>query len=252
MKFGVCGEPSLAEAVLAAGFDYIEVGASTFAQASDFDPSAYRGAEASNLFFPPQIGLAGPMGPTEEYAALAVARAAQIGVRTMVIGSGASRRAAEGTSVGDAEDRFVEVAVMIQELARPHGIVVAPESLNRKETNVWNDLRTLADALAARGVAYCADSYHVLVEWQESGGFDVPDPELWRDQLPTKPAHVHVSGIDRLPPAAADPKLRGFVARLHELGYDGRVSIEGRLPEPAAFPQMCADVRALFGAKPRR
>ena len=96
MKFGICGGLELAEPMFAAGFDYLEVGATGFAMRDDFDPSEYRRCrvEAANLFFPSSVRLFGPE-PTDttEYIETLLARAEAIGVETLVIGSGGSRRA---------------------------------------------------------------------------------------------------------------------------------------------------------------
>jgi D-psicose/D-tagatose/L-ribulose 3-epimerase len=231
MRIGICGGLDVAERAREAGFEYLEVGASGFALRADFDAEEYRraGAETSNLFFPGSIHLQGPHAtPYREYVEAAVARAAKIGLAIMVIGSGASRKAPDGVPVEEANERFIEIAAEVQEVAEPYGIVVAPESLNRSETNVGNDLGDLALSLAAMGVAYAADSYHVVYEWDATGGTGQPD---WAAQLPLLPAHVHVSNLQRKAPAVDDPLMIGFFDRLRELGYDGRVSLEANLPD---------------------
>ena len=50
MKFGVCCSLEDVPVVLGAGFDYVELGASSLSD----DPSVYKGlpVEATNLFFP--------------------------------------------------------------------------------------------------------------------------------------------------------------------------------------------------------
>jgi len=226
MRFGVCGGLDLAPRVLAAGFDYVEIGATGFALREDFDPAEYRGVEASNLFFPGTIRLFGSeRTPYLEYAQLAVERAHRIGIQTMVIGSGGSRRAPDGIDALEAERQFVDICGEIADYARPFGIVIAPESLNRSETNVGNDLGALALALRERGVGYTADSYHVLFEWHAEGGQGEPD---WERQIPFVPSHVHVGDLPRNAPEPEDPLVRGFARRLRTLGYHGRISLEAR------------------------
>lgn len=232
MRIGICGGLDIAEKAREAGFEYLEVGASGFATRADFDPEEYRraGAKASNLFFPSTIHLQGPHATAyREYVETAVARAAKIGLQVMVIGSGAARKAPDGVDLEAAEERFIEIATEVQEVAEPYGITVAPESLNRSETNVGNDLGMLARSLQGMGVAYTADSYHILYEWNADGGID-GEPD-WVDQIPFLPAHVHVSNLQRKAPSADDPLVRAFFARLRDLGYDGRVSLEANLPD---------------------
>lgn len=248
MRFGVCGGLDLAPRVLTAGFDYIEVGASGFTMREDFEASEYRSlnAEACNLFFPGTIKLFGSDAtPYLEYAQKAVDRAHAIGIRHMVIGSGNSRRAPEGIDPGEAERRFVEIVGEIADYARPRGIVIAPESLNRSETNVGNDLGRLAYALRARGAGYTADSYHVLYEWNADGGLGEPD---WETQIPFAPDHVHVGDLPRNAPEPNDPLVLGFAARLRALGYDGRISLEARRRDDSdeELRRVLANLREIF------
>lgn len=249
MKFGICGGLDIAARSLAAGFDYIEVGASGFALREDFDPGEYRAlrAEASNLFFPGTIKLFGAEAtPYLEYAQTAVDRAHAIGIARMVIGSGGSRRAPEGIEPSEAEAHFVEIAGEIADYARPLGIVVAPESLNRSETNVGNDLGRFAQALRDRGVGYTADSYHVLYEWNADGGGGAPD---WDAQIPFVPDHVHVGDLPRNAPEVDDPLIQGFAARLKALGYDGRISLEARRRDESdeELRRVLANLHQIFG-----
>jgi len=252
MKYGICGGLDLAPRALAAGFDYVEVSASGFALREDFDPDEYRAAhaEASNLFFPGTIHLFGAeKTPYQEYVERVVGRAAEIGISVMVIGSGGSRRAPDGIDVDEANRGFVEVAGFVQDVAKRYGIVVAPESLNRSETNVGNDLESLARALQARGVGYTADSYHVLYEWAAEGGEGAPSAEHWREQVPFLPSHVHVGDLPRNAPEPGDPMIEGFATRLRELGYDGRISLEARRRDETdeELRRVLQNLRTIFG-----
>lgn len=157
--------------------------------------------------------------------------------------------APEGDDPQEFEDEFADIASELADAAEEFGITLAPESLNRSETNIGNDLASLARRLAARRVCYTADSYHVLYEWkQENPSLDVPDDSLWVRQVPFLPAHVHVATLPRVVPAPDDPKLVGFVSRLRALGYDGRVSLEcqrgNSVPE---LRDALGNLKALFG-----
>ena len=228
MKFGVCCALEDAQTVLDAGFDYIEIGANTLTD----DPARYAGLpiQATNLFFPGSIHLFGADAtPYLEVARRTVDLAARIGVETMVIGSGASRNAPEGTDRGIAETEFLLVAAAVQDHAKRYGIKIAPESLNRSETNIGNDLGCLAEGLKFAGVGYTADSYHVLYEWHADFPTDAyPSEEYWALQVPFLPTHVHIADLPRFAPRPDDPMVLGFARRLLELGYDGRVSLEYR------------------------
>jgi sugar phosphate isomerase/epimerase len=248
MKFGVCGGLDIAPRVLAAGFDYIEVGASGFTLREDFDAAEYRNlnAEACNLFCPGTIKLFGAEAtPYLDYAKQAVDRAHAIGIPVMVIGSGGSRRAPEGIDPGEAEARFIDIVGEIADYARQYEITIAPESLNRSETNVGNDLGALAHALKARGAGYTADSYHVLYEWNAEGGEGEPD---WEGQIPFLPSHVHVGDLPRNAPEPNDPLILSFAARLKALGYDGRISLEARRRDESdeELRRVLANLREIF------
>lgn len=248
MRFGLCGGLDIAPRALAAGFDYMEVGATGFALREDFDPAEYRDlkAEASNLFFPGTIKLFGSEAtPWLDYAKQAVDRAHAIGISVMVIGSGGSRRAPEGIAPWKAQKEFIKIAGQITDYARPLGITIAPESLNRSETNVGNDLGALALGLRERKVGYTADSYHILSEWDADGAESDPD---WEGQMPIPPNHVHVGDLPRNAPEPEDPLIKGFAARLKLLGYDGRISLEARRRDESddELRRVLDNLRAIF------
>ncbi len=227
MRLGLCCNPSEGAAALAAGYDYVEY------PASSTEPS-----ETTNLFFPPDARL---YEDGLERGLEIIQAAAKRGVALMVLGSGGVRRAPEG--MDDADVRFVDVAAELDRFAQTLGLRVAPESLNPGETNVGTSLPDLARALAAAGAPYTADSYHALVET------DTPDADLdfWREQIPLKPLHVHFAPFDRSVPKGDEPPLLAFFARLRELGYDGRASLECRregIPDPAPLRRLFAEANA--------
>ena len=226
MRLGLCCNPSEGPAALAAGYDYVE-----------YPANATEPSETTNLFFPPETrmyehGLPKGKGIIEA--------ASKRGVRIMVLGSGGVRRAPEG--MADAEARFVALAAELDRFAQTLGMRVAPESLNPSETNVGNSLPDLARALAAEGAPYTADSYHGLVE---TGTQDADaDLEFWREQVPIKPLHVHFAPFARNVPTGDEPSLISFFARLRELGYDDRASLEclrgDAIPDPAPIRRLLA------------
>jgi sugar phosphate isomerase/epimerase len=152
-----------------------------------------------------------------------------LGVKVAVVGSGAARKSTVSHKREEANRKFVEIVGRIARLGAEFGVPLAPESLQREETDVGNDLGVLARSLMDVGVGYTADSFHVLKEWDfegREGGLEVPTDEYLRDQIPFLPLHVHFAPLTRMPPSADDPMLAAFVLRLRELGYSGRVSLE--------------------------
>jgi sugar phosphate isomerase/epimerase len=243
VKFGVCCNVDEAPLALSIGYDYVELGAAAIAGASDLGPYRDLPIDATNLFFPGEIQLFGSEPDAfREYAPRAIERVAGLGATVMVIGSGNARRAPHGVPADIAEARFVEVAADIQAMASSFGVTIAPESLNRSETNVGNDLGSLARALKVDGVGYTADLYHILFEAHADGR--APD---MTDQVPFLPTHVHLADLPRFAPDVDDPAVVAFAHRLRDLGYAARISLECQRPDPAEDLAKGLDtMRALF------
>lgn len=224
MRFGVCCSLENAPSALRAGADYVELPAWPLANDADYREALKDlPVEAVNLFFPGGFMLRDDPEAGVDHG-LHVADAGKgIGISVYVVGSGGARSVPFGED-SEGLAQFVEVVAAI---AARSGEVLAPESLNRLETNVGNDLYELATVLNQKGIGYTADSYHVLKEWHAEGereGF----VELWNRQLPICPAHVHVSDIDRRAPSAGDQSITAFFQRLKALNYDHRMSFECR------------------------
>ena len=167
----------------------------------------------------------------------------------MVIGSGAARNAPDDADRQDCESGFVAVASAVAKYASQYGITIAPESLNRSETNVGNNLGTLARDLKDAGVGYTADSYHIFYEWHANFPDEtVPSADLMAQEIPFAPSHVHIANLPRFAPKPSDPMCQAFASRLLELGYDGRVSLEYRRGEdfPSELESALTDLKDLF------
>lgn len=231
MRFGACTSIDQSEKWKAAGFDYIEVAAATMRD-EGWSPAPYVTAEVevTNLFFPGGVNIYdGSFDPIEHVEIVGVCAAA-VYAELMVIGSGGQRKHSEGAETG--LEAFVGVVRAMQD-AFPH-LPLVPESLNRTETNVGTDLGKLALALREKGLGYTADVYHVLREWDfdgREGGKEYPTEAFWEAQLPHPPTHVHLSNLDRTLPSQDDQMVLGFLRRLKDLGYSGKMSLEGSFNE---------------------
>ena len=248
MRFGVCCSLGRAKAVLDVGFDYVELPAGQlFAPAAEPDLDSLQNlkVEATNLFVEGDLMLVGPdKGDVRGYAERVVSRAAKAGVQVMVIGSGAARRSPAGYDLDAAEDDFYRSVAICAEIGRAHGVEIAPESLRPEETNVGNYMGDLARMLQFKAIGYTADVFHILSQpgaWPES-------EEYWRSELPHAPIHVHLSDSSRGWRVAEDAALVGFVARLRELDYSGRVSLEcGWSDWEAELPLALEELRVVMG-----
>ncbi len=241
MKFGICGSVDLIEEALAAGFDYVEPGAHMFRALDEDAPQVASRVEVTNLFFQGGVDLYGETPNYLAYGRRLFPRAQAAGITTMVVGSGAVRNAPSGVPPLEAEMRFVQIVGELQTIANEFNIKLCPESLNKSETNVGNDLPRLAVELREVGVAYCADSYHIFLEMDPS---EPVDAYLER-AIPWAPIHVHFAGLERYSPDQAEPLTQAFARRLREVGYDGKVSFEGnRQDDP--LPVLLEKMRACF------
>jgi sugar phosphate isomerase/epimerase len=214
MRLGMCCGVDQVDDYLAAGFDYVEVPAVQL-----LETGRQVRAEVTNVFFPGSVRLY----ESEDWVDLArrtIEAADASGVQAMVLGSGAARRAPEAGP--EWESRFIKIVSRLVDMAANYGITIWPESLNKSETNVGNDLPSLARRLGSIGTGYTADAYHVLKE--------NPNPD-WRLQIPDwkRPLHVHFASFERNIPEPNDPMLTPFFDRLKELKYRHRVSFEGNV-----------------------
>jgi sugar phosphate isomerase/epimerase len=243
IRFGICASSEEAAAAIEAGFDYIEGWAAKLFGESEVASRIPASVECTNGFFGPEIRLYANLEESIELGIRTAKRGAEFGLRVMVVGSGNARRAPESSVPGSFDRVFVSAIAAIQ--AKVPELSLAPEPLNVAECNVGNDLGRLAKLCAEANLAYCADSYHVLKEWERSG----TDPSLqaWREAMPTAPIHVHISGADRRSPRGDDPALKCLVERLRELNYQGRVSVEaGHEPDVESLCSIREELGLLF------
>jgi sugar phosphate isomerase/epimerase len=248
MTFGICTSLSIAPLALKAGFDYVECGAGEMTMMDPWNPSAYEGlrVESMNLFFAGHLDLYGS-DEWRSYGATLSARAKEIGVQRLVVGSGALRKSREGSNIEETEAQFIKI---LQAIQSDNEITLYPESLNRSETDVFNDCATLARKTLEAGVGYTADSYHLLYEWDSNGregGLPAPSAEFWESQMPHLPGHVHLAALEgRRAPRQDDPMISGFASRLIQLGYNDRISFECRYLNPESFTEALMDLQTYF------
>jgi sugar phosphate isomerase/epimerase len=235
MRFGCCGGIADAPLIRDAGFDYIELPVGALMSATD--DAAFRrimanvGAfgipvEACNVFIPAALKITGPQverAPLWQYAALALQRMGEIGVRVCVFGSGGARSIPEGFDRAQALDQLAAFLDHVQETSARHGVRVVIEPLNRKESNVFNSVGESDDFTVARGltgIGVLADLYHISVEGESYDGIVAAGDRL---------GHVHVADADRSAPGeGAATDYAGFFQTLRSTGYSGTISIEAR------------------------
>lgn len=235
MRWGCCGGLADAPLIRDAGYDYIELPVG--ALMSGEDEAAFRriaqeiGAmgipvEACNVFIPAALKITGPnvdRDPLWRYAATALHRMGELGVRVCVFGSGGARSIPDGFDRAQALDQLAAFLAHVEEERARAGVRVVIEPLNRRESNVFtsvaeSDRFTQARNLA--GIGVLADLYHISVEDEGFAGTFAANGRL---------GHVHIADADRSPPGeGAETDYAGFFRTLQAMGYTGTVSVEAR------------------------
>ena len=258
MRFGICAGPENRDALLAAGYDYIELTVAGALQPEKdkedvmpplravFAASALK-PEAYNVLLPGDLKVVGPEtdpARQERYLEAAFARAASLGGQVAVFGSGGARRIPPEWPREEAQRQVREFLGRGGAAAARHGITIAIEPLNVSECNFINSVAeavALAREVNHPAVAVLSDLYHVDHDGQSYEETRAAAPWL---------RHVHVAGEGRRAPQPADHAfLRDYFAVLKASGYHGRVSIEGSWEDlPAQAPEALAVLRRAWDA----
>jgi sugar phosphate isomerase/epimerase len=245
MRFGVCAPPDQTAAYLDAGIDYVEWPMSR--TVGDMDDPAFAALaalaatlpvtpEAWNVMLPASLKVVGPEADTDalrRYVERAFARAAQLGGKVVVFGSGGARARPDGWPADAAMRQFDDACRVAGEVATAHGLTIAIEPLNRKEANVVNGVAegiAVAERVALPSVRVLSDLYHVAEEDEPLADTAAAGAML---------AHTHIAepGSRHVPrPGAHEETYAAFLGALRQAGYDGRLSLECRemTPETAA------------------
>lgn len=242
MKLGVCADPQCAPALAAAGFDFIELNVQNhlnpLADEATFAPERARiqasplPAIAANSFMPGDLKITGPdvnMDALRQYVSVAFARAEQVGVKTIVFGSGGARRIPDDFDRDIAWQQLVAFGQMIGPLAQQRNVTVVVEPLNQRECNVLTSVREsgrYVEDVDHPHVRLLVDAYHWLLDDNDYDAILIYGALL---------RHVHIATRDsRVAPGFEPCDFRAFFRALKEAGYDGPVSIEGKWEDMAA------------------
>jgi D-psicose/D-tagatose/L-ribulose 3-epimerase len=214
------------------GFDYVELPLAQMVDLNDKEFLSLKGkigssglkCEACNNFFPANIRLTGndvDYGKTEAYLDKALGRAAQLGVKVIVLGSPKSKNVPEGYPMDKAWSQLVELLRNIDPLVRTRGITVVIEPLNKGESNIINTAAEglqLAKAVDRENIKLLIDYYHLVMEKE--------DPEIILD-AGSYIKHIHFANpAGRVYPAEKVDGYIRFMDLLKRIGYEGRISVE--------------------------
>lgn len=235
IRFGVCTTFDKIPALIDAGYDYVEFGFGNlvkmteeeFAEAKAAVEKYNFKAEAYNGFFPGEIRITGPDVDYDRITAhteKGMARAAQLGGKVTVVGSGKSRNVPDGFSFDEAYAQFAKVLGIVGDVAAKYGITVVVEPLQTKETNLINTVAEGIEIVKKVGkpnVKCLADFYHVYRNGETLDA--IRNSNGWLGHL-----HLARANDDRAMPFEEDiPTVKEWAKAVKECGYDGRLSLEG-------------------------
>ncbi len=254
IRLGVCAEPKseTISIVEQAGFDYMECAFSWLHALSEEEYQALLArmkhsriqVEASNGMLPGEVRVVGPEADENvirAYLEKAFCRGHELGVKTVVFGSGAARRVPDGFDQAEAWRQIARYLTIANEYGEKYDIDIAIEPLRRAECNIMNLVTegTLMSALLnLPRVGVLGDIHHM-----NCGA----EPLSALTQAGKLLKHIHVSCTlgnegGRYWPAPGDGYDYSELFRvLRESGYEGRVSIEAgcrnsmREDAPGAF-----------------
>ncbi len=155
------------------------------------------------------------------YSEIVFKRVQISGAKTIVFGSGDSRKIPDGFEKSKATAQFVDLLKRMGPLAAKYDIVIAVEHLNSGETNFIN---TLAEGLEiARqanhpNIQVLLDVYHMMRE------NDPPEVILKAGSMVN---HTHIAEKEeRMWPGKRQQDFRPYLEAIRKINYKGRMSLE--------------------------
>ncbi len=235
IRFGVCTTFDNIPTLIDAGYDYLEFNFTNLVKMTDEEFEQAKAtvekynfkAEAYNCFFPGDIRLTGPdvdYDVLAEHCEKGMKRAAALGGKITVIGSGGSRNVPKDFDFSEGYNQFAKVLGLIGDIAAKYGITVVVEPLNSGETNLINTVAQgieICKKVGKPNVKGLADFFHVY----KSG--ETLDAVISNNGML---GHLHIARAndDRAMPYEEDtPKVEEWAAAVKESGYEGRLSLEG-------------------------
>lgn len=234
MRFGCCAGLDKMRVVQDAGYDYIELAVGTIkaeSPATEYEPvrdeiQSYEIVpEAWNCLMPGDmkvVGLEVDMYRIERYLRTAFERIEELGGEIVVFGSGGARKVPEGFSAEEAKEQIVEFTTLAGQIAGTHGITIAVEPLNTKDTNTINSVVEgveLVKKVDHPFVKVLADLYHMDEDKEPISHVADAGNEL---------VHTHTADTGRFYPGSGSYPHREFFEALRSIGYNDRMSVECR------------------------
>ena len=238
-RIGLCSSPDNGWLMKEAGGHSIEIGIAGFLMPERPDNEFLANAQkaqacplpirTANGFFPSDIRLVGPevdYDRIERYTEVAMRRAADVGVKVAVLGSGTARKVPEGFPHEKALEQFTEVCRRVAPIAAKYNVVVVIEPLNRKETNLVNSVLEgleIVKAVKHPNLQVLADLYHMAVENEGPESIIKAGKHL---------RHVHIAEkARRTAPGIEGDDFTPYFRALKKIRYKGSISLECGFPD---------------------
>ncbi|MFM7679690.1 MAG: sugar phosphate isomerase/epimerase family protein [Roseiflexaceae bacterium] len=234
MQFGVCTSVNNAALLADTGIDFIEENIQRLlvpqAPTSEFAPhkAAVKAAPlpvvAANAFLPATLKCVGPdvdMPALVRYGETAIGRASELGIHTLVLGSGGARQIPAGWDATRAQAQFIDLLQRFAPFAQHYGVTIVVEALNRGECNFINSLAEGAAVVTACNhprIRLLTDIYHMRREHEPA------------DQIRAFAAlitHAHIAeDLNRTVPGVSGDDFGAYFAELKAAHYPGIMAIE--------------------------
>lgn len=234
MRFGICTTIENLPVLEKLGYDYIELETASAMALSHEEICRYQKlladsrvkCEACNVLFPGTMTLLDGSVSDQElesYFHKAMRLVDGFGAKTLVFGSGKSRRCPKDVPFGQAYRKLIAIHRMAGDAAKEYGIQVMIEPLSRNETNLICTMlegAMLEAVVDHPNVGLLSDFFHVMTN----------DDRIEDMEIIKKLGHVHIASANgrRYPMSVEGEEYEAFFRSLKAIGYNGRISIEGK------------------------
>lgn len=178
---------------------------------------------ACNVFLPPDLALIGPRrdpNATRAYVEKAMERIHRLGTSIVVFGSGKARSFPDGYPAETAWNELRDFCLEAADLAAEKDITLVLEPLRLEESNVINTVgagRIFVERLHHPHMKLLADTFHMESVGESFEILPAAAPLLY---------HVHTADTSRKYPGSGEYDHAAFFQKLHEINYQGGVSVE--------------------------
>ena len=235
--FGACRGFGDAPLMKELGYDFIEGGVAHALQPDKSDEEWKRRRDevralpiplrSCNGFLPGKFRLTGEKASFDkplEYAEKACRRADEVGLKTIVFGSGGARNAPKGCPKEKAVEQFVDFCKRLAGRIADCKVCVVLEPLQPKEANYLNFVREgreLCERIGSPRIRLLADIFHMLQGGEGAQSIEQTTPDLLRH------CHIAEKGPRTAPGLSSDgSQFAPYFDALKKIGYEGGVSCE--------------------------